>query len=934
MDERYLKPQPTACQNTLHEKWLHLVLRCRSDPLECCILSGSKLARREVPSSHRSVALKDSKKRDGTVQVYVLKAYNGLNHAQVTLGSYGVPTADHACRVLRLCALVWDQLTNAGVKPVRAKVLLERFKRRAIASARTVLPVVQSAAFPHAQFREAPQPESAQCQKSPPQAEVMAPGGQLPCVTNLVGGQLPCVTNLVGGQLPCVTDLVGDGIDWPLHLVGEPDNICENSTRPSLWKSDLAGKVLLSNWMNSLTRVRSEQTPSKKTHPAPEGRGGPSHRETASDSGSSYYSDSDTGGADTLLEDKKTQDQKTPSKETHRETDSGSSYYSDSDTGGADTLLEDKKTQDQKTPSKETHRETDSGSSYYSDSDTGGADTLLEDKKSPSKETRRKTASDSGSSSYSDRSSDSSGRVDPLLLEDTIRDLQHNPAVPDVIMNGSSSDRRAFTLRRKYALDKPEEDPNKRPKRIRTDSPIRAPAWLDAIWCCLETMIFPEHAAWVSSGLSDLPLAVIRERVQRVVFLLTEVGAPPQAVARCLASLHGVCHANGSVRKTYLTAEDLGRALEALGGTLLEEWRSRGDAKSRWRSPFTSCRTPSARTKDPFSWVNQPTVLYEDDHVFVLNKPAGWLCDTPDSFQELEAWAPSGRHHGQLASWLKAKLGGAYSACDTYEQCYRRTQNGMCHRLDVHTSGAFLVAKTGAALTNLLAALEQHRWQKIYLCLVHGRPPASDGTQTLFHQSRRHPAHHRAQTTADTRDRSHTEAGTIYWKALNTYEVHGNVYTLMQVNIREGHRHMVRLHMLRLLGNSIVSDHFYSPSRQQLRRDEAEMCPRIFLHAHRVRVSLEGGEDISVKAPLAADLESCLQKVEEAGRCARFQLNAKVELVPRYRRPVKLVPNPRYRRSSERPPTRTVIIKGRRQSSRAATRATTAGCRASSLQQR
>jgi 23S rRNA pseudouridine1911/1915/1917 synthase len=105
------------------------------------------------------------------------------------------------------------------------------------------------------------------------------------------------------------------------------------------------------------------------------------------------------------------------------------------------------------------------------------------------------------------------------------------------------------------------------------------------------------------------------------------------------------------------------------------------------------------------------TVLYEDAHLVVVDKPAG-----------MAAHPAPGSETGTLVSALLAHCGASLSGIGGV------ARPGIVHRLDKETSGVMVAAKTDAAHRGLAALFERHDIERVYLALTRGAPRNRDGT--------------------------------------------------------------------------------------------------------------------------------------------------------------------------------------------------------------
>lgn len=217
-------------------------------------------------------------------------------------------------------------------------------------------------------------------------------------------------------------------------------------------------------------------------------------------------------------------------------------------------------------------------------------------------------------------------------------------------------------------------------------------------------------------------------------------------------------------------------------------------------------------------------VLYEDEHLLVVDKPAGVVVHPA-----------RGHRTGTLAQALAAR--GAAGG--------EEERAGIVHRLDRDTSGLLVVARSEAVhrrLKELLARRELHR---VYLALVDGHPPARTGTID-------------APIGRDRRDRLLVSLDSdVAREARTHFEVERLLpgATLLEVSLETGRTHQIRVH-LAAIGHPVCGDPQYGvPGRYGLARQ--------FLHATRlVFPHPVTGEEIRVSSPLPEDLVAALARAE------------------------------------------------------------------------
>ena len=218
-------------------------------------------------------------------------------------------------------------------------------------------------------------------------------------------------------------------------------------------------------------------------------------------------------------------------------------------------------------------------------------------------------------------------------------------------------------------------------------------------------------------------------------------------------------------------------------------------------------------------------VAYEDDHVLVVDKPAGVVVHPA-----------RGHAAGTLAQALAGPAGGGEDP----------GRAGIVHRLDRDTSGLLVVARTEAAHAALKEQLRRREITREYLALVEGRPAARAGTiDAPLGRDRRV----RTRISTDTDDPR---------AAVTHFEVERPLpgFTLLRVRLETGRTHQIRAHLL-AIGHAVAGDPEYGHAGLLgLRRQ--------FLHAERLAFRHPvTGEAVDVSSPLPGDLSKALARACE-----------------------------------------------------------------------
>ncbi|MFB0516702.1 MAG: RluA family pseudouridine synthase [Candidatus Neomarinimicrobiota bacterium] len=239
-------------------------------------------------------------------------------------------------------------------------------------------------------------------------------------------------------------------------------------------------------------------------------------------------------------------------------------------------------------------------------------------------------------------------------------------------------------------------------------------------------------------------------------------------------------------------------------------------------------------------------ILYEDNQIIVLNKPAG-----------LVTHPGSGVYHGTLVNGLVAR----------FERLSGRNgwfKPGIVHRLDKGTSGVMVVARNDTAHLHLARQFERREVQKTYLALVWGTPPETGKVEANLTRNPRNRLVFRAS-------RMRGRPAVTTFKALELF--HG--FTLLEVRPYTGRTHQIRVHLTHL-GYPIFGDRSYGGMRApasiapELRSVASRLqgvLHRQALHAFKLTfVHPTTKETVSFEAPLADDFKAALMILQQEPR--------------------------------------------------------------------
>ena len=254
------------------------------------------------------------------------------------------------------------------------------------------------------------------------------------------------------------------------------------------------------------------------------------------------------------------------------------------------------------------------------------------------------------------------------------------------------------------------------------------------------------------------------------------------------------------------------------------------------------------------SWLPQAIaldILYEDDHLLVLNKPAG-----------LVVHPAVGHDDGTL-------LNALLHHCPTLELLPRA---GIVHRLDKETTGLMVVAKTLPAQTALVEQLQARTVHREYEAIVVG---LLTGGGTVDAWLGRHPRDRQRRAVVREEAPGGKPAVTHY-RLIHRFRAHTHVRCLLET----GRTHQIRVHMAHinhpLIGDPLYGGRFRIPP--SMRSDHVEALrqfPRQALHARRLELIHPGsGETMSWETDLPLDMVDLLDLLEADQRDAAQELDA------------------------------------------------------------
>jgi 23S rRNA pseudouridine1911/1915/1917 synthase len=227
-------------------------------------------------------------------------------------------------------------------------------------------------------------------------------------------------------------------------------------------------------------------------------------------------------------------------------------------------------------------------------------------------------------------------------------------------------------------------------------------------------------------------------------------------------------------------------------------------------------------------------ILFEDDALLVLNKPAG-----------LVVHPAAGHEEHTLVNALLHYCAGSLSGIGGV------ARPGIVHRLDKETSGCLVIAKNDDTHIALSAQFAGRQVEKVYHAIVCGVMERDEGN--IRAAIARHPSHRKRMAVRD--DGNARAAHTSYRVLEQLREA-----TLVEALLHTGRTHQIRVHF-QIISHPVAGDETYG-QRQTKRLAELTHyeAPRVMRHAHQLAfIHPRSGKRLSFKAPWPADFVDAIK---------------------------------------------------------------------------
>ena len=237
-------------------------------------------------------------------------------------------------------------------------------------------------------------------------------------------------------------------------------------------------------------------------------------------------------------------------------------------------------------------------------------------------------------------------------------------------------------------------------------------------------------------------------------------------------------------------------------------------------------------------------ILYEDDDLLVLNKPAGISMHKDGRNEEFT-----------MADWLLEKYPEIKDVGESMiaQNGKEIAKPGIVHRLDKDTSGVLLVAKNQTTYLSLKEQFQNHSIKKTYRLIVSGEFKQEEGDEGVIDlpigRSKKDPRVRVARLKSPGKLR---EAVTVY-RILKKFKN----FTYIEASPETGRTHQIRVHF-KAISHPVACDSLYAPGLPGL-----SGLNRQALHAFSLEfIQPQNGEVLKIEAPFPVDFQAALESLE------------------------------------------------------------------------
>ncbi|MEX2014044.1 MAG: RluA family pseudouridine synthase [Parcubacteria group bacterium] len=229
-------------------------------------------------------------------------------------------------------------------------------------------------------------------------------------------------------------------------------------------------------------------------------------------------------------------------------------------------------------------------------------------------------------------------------------------------------------------------------------------------------------------------------------------------------------------------------------------------------------------------------ILYEDEDIIVLDKPAGLVVHPDGRTQE-----PS------VSEWFGRKYSGSIDVGEKFGDIERP---GVVHRIDRETSGLLLMAKTKIGHETLKEQFQNREIEKIYHLFVYGNLQDDQGTINLpIGRS----ASNFRKRSAERGARGDKREAVTYFRVIRRSS--DKSLTFVEAKPKTGRTHQIRVHF-KALHHPVVADSLYAPRKPKLLG-----FTRLALHARAITFTTVAGKKITIESAYPEDFVNAMDSL-------------------------------------------------------------------------
>lgn len=240
--------------------------------------------------------------------------------------------------------------------------------------------------------------------------------------------------------------------------------------------------------------------------------------------------------------------------------------------------------------------------------------------------------------------------------------------------------------------------------------------------------------------------------------------------------------------------------------------------------------------------MTEPEILYEDEHILVINKPAG-----------VQVHADEDTKGETVSDWFVARCPEAANVGEpfTSRTGVEMHKPGIVHRLDRDTSGVLLLVKDQETFLYIKEQFKERHVVKTYYAFVYGN--VKDDHGTIDRPIGRSASDFRLRSAQRGARGTLRPAATEYTVIERAPE-----YSYLELRPKTGRTHQLRAH-LKAINHPIVCDTLYAP-----KQESALGFSRLALHASALELDIKEGERKRFEAPLPDDFQQALDKMQKS----------------------------------------------------------------------